>query len=346
MLYMASVQISKGHTCGGFLVSEDFVVTAAHCDEDGPMSVVLGTHNLKKVNDAMRYDVKRCKYPSYVNITSGDDIMLLKLSRKAQLNDKVQTIRLPRTNDKIKEKQKCRVAGWGCNKRGGKVVDVLQVAEVPIVKLEMCKKQWKKTKFDLPANVTCAGGPNKGFCQELMALLLLAVEMLPPTLAPTWLRCKSEVNKIVGELWSYSVVLGADSLSGNEPTKQEFRSVKSIPHPSYDGHSNDIMLLKLDRRAQLTKEVQLISLKTDRLEEFQYPSRDVTSVEYICTVFIALQFFEYLMESKYSLMSYSNTGKNGCIVRVDVLTQTMRHRGALSSATVGKPVVKSPRRCR
>ncbi|XP_035504314.1 granzyme B isoform X3 [Scophthalmus maximus] len=157
--------ISKGHTCGGFLVSEDFVVTAAHCDEDGPMSVVLGTHNLKKVNDAMRYDVKRCKYPSYVNITSGDDIMLLKLSRKAQLNDKVQTIRLPRTNDKIKEKQKCRVAGWGCNKRGGKVVDVLQVAEVPIVKLEMCKKQWKKTKFDLPANVTCAGGPNKGFCQ-------------------------------------------------------------------------------------------------------------------------------------------------------------------------------------
>ncbi|XP_035504316.1 mast cell protease 1A [Scophthalmus maximus] len=64
---------------------------------------------------------------------------------------------------------------------------------------------------------------------------------------------------------SYSVVLGADSLSGNEPTKQEFRSVKSIPHPSYDGHSNDIMLLKLDRRAQLTKEVQLISLKTDRV---------------------------------------------------------------------------------
>lgn len=43
----------------------------------------------------------------------------------------------------------------------------------------------------------------------------------------------------------YTVVLGANSLTANEPTKQEFTVVRSIPHPNYDGHGNDIMLLKV-----------------------------------------------------------------------------------------------------
>lgn len=42
-----------------------------------------------------------------------------------------------------------------------------------------------------------------------------------------------------------AVVLGSDSLSGDEPTKQQFQSIRSFPHPDYDGHMNDIMLIKV-----------------------------------------------------------------------------------------------------
>lgn len=46
-----------------------------------PTSVVLGTRSLKKVDDTtMRYNVTRCTHPNYHNVTSGNDIMLLKVS--------------------------------------------------------------------------------------------------------------------------------------------------------------------------------------------------------------------------------------------------------------------------
>ncbi|GAA6235225.1 serine protease 53-like [Lates japonicus] len=168
MLYMASVQNNNGHICGGFLVSEDFVVTAAHCDKHEPTSVVLGTHNLKKLdNDTMRFGVKSCKHPSYEKPERGNDIMLLKLTKKAKLDNRVQPIQLPKPSSKLQDKGKCRVAGWGLTKTGGKAEDVLQVVEVPIVNLEVCKKKWREIRFNLPEGVICAGGfgTDKGFCQ-------------------------------------------------------------------------------------------------------------------------------------------------------------------------------------
>uniref|UniRef100_UPI0037E94BBF granzyme B(G,H)-like n=1 Tax=Semicossyphus pulcher TaxID=241346 RepID=UPI0037E94BBF len=166
MQYMASVQDKEGHICGGFLISEDFVVTAAHCDKWNPTNVVLGTHNLNKVNnETMRYSVKTCKHPSYKDLASGNDIMLLKLSRKARMGkkDRIKPIQLPSPKMNLKDKKKCRVAGWGWTRSAGDVVADLQEVEVPIVNLKECQKLWNK----LPANVICAGGygTKSGICQ-------------------------------------------------------------------------------------------------------------------------------------------------------------------------------------
>ncbi|XP_028258888.1 mast cell protease 1A-like isoform X2 [Parambassis ranga] len=165
MLYMASVQHNNRHRCGGFLVSEDFVVTAAHCDHGDALSVVLGTHNLKNVDDStMRYSVTKCKHPDYKKPATGNDIMLLKLSKKVQLNNRVQPIQLP--NSAIKDKAKCRVAGWGFTKTRGTTVSVLKKVDVSIVPLKDCRRKWESHRVHLVNTVICAGGSdkNKGFC--------------------------------------------------------------------------------------------------------------------------------------------------------------------------------------
>ncbi|XP_026200668.1 duodenase-1-like isoform X2 [Anabas testudineus] len=134
MLYMVSVQNDYGHVCGGFLISEDFVVTAAHCDKENPTSVVLGTHNLK---EAGKTAIKQTYKPeAYQQFSKGDDIMLLE----------------------------CLVAGWGKTHDGAlSIEDELRMVDVSVIDKEFCKTKWK----DLPPNVICAGGngTKKGVCQ-------------------------------------------------------------------------------------------------------------------------------------------------------------------------------------
>ncbi|XP_062280236.1 mast cell protease 1A-like [Scomber scombrus] len=162
LLYMASVQNNRGHVCGGFLISEEFVVTAAHCDSD-LKSIVLGTHNLKDAKNKTRNIEKQYKHPSFENVGRGNDIMLLKLAQKVQLDNSVQKIQLSRSEVNIKEHMMCHVAGWGATKSKGRVVDELREVSVSIINLQFCEKEWP----GLPANVICAGGygTRKGFCQ-------------------------------------------------------------------------------------------------------------------------------------------------------------------------------------
>ncbi|XP_063323755.1 trypsin-3-like [Pelmatolapia mariae] len=165
MKYMASVQDYKGHhVCGGFLITEDFVVSAAHCDDFNPILVVLGNHNLKNGNHQKIKIENKIIHENYKDAGQGDDIMLIKLSEKVKLGNGVETIQLPPAEINLKENQVCQLGGWGKTKTDdNKPADELMVANVSVIQRKVCEPQWP----GLPANVICAGGykTTKGFCQ-------------------------------------------------------------------------------------------------------------------------------------------------------------------------------------
>ncbi|KAM8745809.1 granzyme B(G,H)-like [Acanthopagrus schlegelii] len=167
MLYMASVQNRDGHVCGGSLISDNFVLTAAHCaDRHALVRVVLGTHDLRQTG-TVRNIVQRCKHPYYRQDTNKNDIMLLKLSQSVPVGRTIQRIPLPPPNMNVRPNQLCHVAGWGTTETG-RGVDNLRVVGVSVVNQNVCRQQWSKTIWipRLPANVICAGGYGtfKGSC--------------------------------------------------------------------------------------------------------------------------------------------------------------------------------------
>uniref|UniRef100_A0A3B3VI86 Mast cell protease 1A-like n=1 Tax=Poecilia latipinna TaxID=48699 RepID=A0A3B3VI86_9TELE len=157
MQYMVSVQSNVGHECGGFLLNEEYVVTAAHCGENQLKYVLLGDHNLKSSKIKKVSINSTCKLQGYEDPGHGKDIMILRVSMLSKAH-------LLYTNiSGFAKKTECSVAGWGKTEQTDHSDD-LRMVNVAIINQQTCQKQWDNL---LPHNVICAGGfgMNKGFCQ-------------------------------------------------------------------------------------------------------------------------------------------------------------------------------------
>ncbi|XP_076880305.1 duodenase-1 [Brachyhypopomus gauderio] len=111
MVYLLGI---SGNICDGFLVTKDFVMTAAHCSQS--VIAFLGIHNkndIKTISKRYLMIAESFPHPKYNNITFENDIMLLKLSEPAELNNRVRTVDLPRSEEETFTPN-CLVMGWGC----------------------------------------------------------------------------------------------------------------------------------------------------------------------------------------------------------------------------------------
>ncbi|XP_040264363.1 trypsin-like [Bufo bufo] len=110
--WQVSLQYFDQHACGGVLIDENWVLTAAHCELPS-LQIRLGEHNLDvyEGTEQFSYAEKICPHPGFNPRTYDNDIMLLKLASPATLDEYVQTIPIgcPLPPDGTK----CFASGWG-----------------------------------------------------------------------------------------------------------------------------------------------------------------------------------------------------------------------------------------
>ncbi|XP_008298582.1 granzyme B-like [Stegastes partitus] len=126
--------------CDGFLLNEDFVMTAAHCQAKS-FNVLLGVHNFHNKKGVQNLSVTEAFPHKDYNATDKsnvqNDIMLLKLSSKAELNDHVKGIDLAdKENDHLPNS--CIVSGWGKTGNSHYNSLILMEVNVTLTKNKLC----------------------------------------------------------------------------------------------------------------------------------------------------------------------------------------------------------------
>ncbi|KAK3090315.1 hypothetical protein FSP39_010872, partial [Pinctada imbricata] len=147
--------------CGGTILGEYWILSAAHCFHGLDKSVILlRTGDLNnKVNDSYEQEFKvdtLLIHESYDDDSYDFDIALLKIKpqngRGIRFNDYVQPACLPSETSAYSQSYDCHISGWGKTSIG--VPNMLKKAALPLLDQAVCKRLYKS---QLSENMFCAG---------------------------------------------------------------------------------------------------------------------------------------------------------------------------------------------
>lgn len=167
--------ITRTLDCGGSLIHERYVLTAAHCIRSRKrlVSVRLGEHDTESDEDCIGSGERRkCAPPiqeidieqaifhkNYSPTKFSNDIGLLRLVSNAVILSNVKPICLPVTAASRRfNLERMIVSGWG-NMESGHKATILQKAIVPLVSQDVCQEAFSFIK--ITAEQICAGGVNE-----------------------------------------------------------------------------------------------------------------------------------------------------------------------------------------